>query len=173
MYLACLWGGALFAIVTIIFGDVIADVFDGLFDSIAIDHMDYLHPMVLVGGITVFGGVGWMLTRYTSWDKAAIAVIAGISAVFLGMLVYFAYVKPMKDSENSTGFSMEDLVGKIGEVIIPIPGKGYGEVLVKIGAGNTNQIAASIDESDIPAGARIVIGEYRGNVLYVFPYIED
>lgn len=142
-------------------------------DSIALDHMDYLHPMVVVGSITVFGGTGWMLTRYTSMESPAIAAIAGIAAVFLGILVYFGYVKPMKDSENSTGFSMEDLVGKFGEVITPIPGRGYGEILVKIGAGNTNQIAASLDEADIPAGVRVVVGEYRENTLYVFPYVED
>jgi len=93
-----------------------------------------------------------------------------MSAVLLSSLVYFAYVKPMKGAESSTGFSVQDLIGKIGEVIVPIPAKGCGEVLIKIGAGNTNQIAASSDGEDIPAASRVVVAEVKEGVLYVFRY---
>lgn len=41
-------------------------------------------------------------------------------------------------------------------------------MLIKIGAGNTNQIAASSDGEDIPAGTRVVVAEIKDGVLYVF-----
>lgn len=173
VYWMCLSGGVLFALVSIIFGDVLGDIFDGVFDALSFDHVDFLHPMVLVGGVTIFGGSGVMLSRYTAMEPVPVALLSLMIAIALSILVYFAYVKPMKNSENSTGFSMKDLVGKIGEVSVPIPVGGYGEVILKVGAGNTNQIAATLDQADIPAGTRVVVGETKDGVLYVFPYDKE
>ncbi|SHH81804.1 protease [Desulfosporosinus lacus] len=169
-YWICLIGGVLFAMVTIVFGDLLGDIFGGIFDSLSMDHLDFLQPMVLVGAITIFGGSGIMLSQYTLLDPFLTASVSLMIAIAVSILVYFSYVKPMKNSENSTGFSMKDLVGKIGEVIVPIPVGGYGEVVLKVGAGNTNQIAANLDRLEIPAGTRVVVGEIKDGVLFVFRY---
>lgn len=170
IYWICFSGGVLFALVTLVFGDILGDIFGGLFDSLSIDHLDFLQPMVLVGGLTIFGGSGIMFNQYTNLDPRLVAALSLMISVILSVLIYFAYVKPMKNSENSTGFSQKDLVGKIGEVSVPIPAKGYGEVIIRIGAGNTNQIAATLDHDEIPAGSRIVVGEVKEGILFVFPY---
>lgn len=172
VYWICLIGGVLFALVSIVFGDILGDLIGGLFDFLSFDHLDFLHPMVLIGGITIFGGSGIMLSRYTQMESVPVATLSLMIAIAISILVYFAYVKPMKNSENSTGFSIKDLVGKIGEVTVSIPVGGYGEVLLRVGAGNTNQIAASLDQSEIPTGTRVVVGETKEGVLYVFPYEE-
>ncbi|UWG96606.1 protease [Dehalobacter sp. DCM] len=169
-YWVCLIGGVLFALVTIIFGDILGNFLDGVFDVLAMDHLDFLQPMVLVGGITVLGGSGIMLSRYTRLEPLSVAVISLAVAIVVSIIVYFAYVKPMKNCENSTGFSINDLVGKIGEVSVPIPVEGYGEVVIKIGAGLTNQIAANMDHAEIPAGTKVVVGEVKDRILYVFPF---
>lgn len=111
-----------------------------------------------------------MFNQHTNLDPLKIAVLSLMISIILSILLYFAYVKPMKNSENSTGFSLKDLVGKIGEVSVPIPIDGYGEVVIKVGAGNTNQIAANLEKVEIPAGTRVVVGEAKEGVLYVFPY---
>lgn len=170
IYWICFSGGVLFALVTLVFGDILGDIFGGLFDSLSMDHLDFLQPMVLVGGLTIFGGSGIMFNQYTNLDPRLVAALSLMISVILSILIYFAYVKPMKNSENSTGFSQKDLVGKIGEVSVPIPAKGYGEVIIRIGAGNTNQIAATLDDDEIPAGSRIVVGEVKEGILFVFPY---
>jgi len=170
VYWTCLIGGVLFALVNIIFGDILGDMFGGFFDSLSMDHLDFLQPMVLVGGITIFGGSGIMLRQYTHLEPFPVALVSLMMSIAVSFLVYFSYVKPMKNSENSTGFSINDLVGKIGEVTVPIPVGGYGEVVVKVGAGNTNQIAANLEQVDIAAGERVVVGETKDGVLYVFRY---
>ena len=170
VYWSCLIGGVLFALLTILFGDILGDVFDGIFETL---HFDFLNPMVLVGGITIFGGSGVMLSRYTQVEPLLVALLSLIIALALSIVLYFTYVKPMKNSENSTGYSMQDLVGKIGEVTVPIPVGGYGEVLLKVGAGNTNQIAATLDQDEIPTGTRVVVGDIKEGVLYVFPYEKE
>jgi membrane protein implicated in regulation of membrane protease activity len=94
-------------------------------------------------------------------------------AVLISLLVYAAYVRPMQNAENSVAFSMNDLIGKIGEIIVPIPAGGYGEVLMKAGAGQTNQIAASFEGDEIETGARVVTVEVKDHTLYVVRLDKD
>ncbi|MBD2846209.1 NfeD family protein [Paenibacillus sp. IB182496] len=167
LFWSCLLGGVLYAIVTVIFGDLLGTALDGALDFLSADS-PWLQPMTLVGGVTAFGGAGVLLTRYTELAIPAILVIAVLGAVLIGIGVYFMYVKPMKDSENSTGYSMTEMGGKIAEVLVPIPATGYGEVLLRVGgAGVTNQIAASFNGQTIEAGARVVVVEVKDDTLFV------
>lgn len=171
VYWGCLIGGIIFAIVTVIFGDFISDLFDGLFDFLSFEGPDFFHPMIVVGGITIFGGAGVLLTEYTFFAPLTIAILALVITILFSLPMYFFYVKPMQESENSTGFSMKDLEGQLGEVSIPIPSKGYGEVLISVGgAGLTHQIAASFDHIEIASGQRVVIVKSEEGVLYVSPF---
>ncbi|WP_020615394.1 NfeD family protein [Paenibacillus daejeonensis] len=168
LFIACLAGGILYALISVIFGDILSEALDGVLDFLSMESMSWLQPMTLVGGITAFGGAGLLLTRYTAIGAWAIVLIALLSAVMIGISVYFLYVKPMQNSENSTGFSFQELSGKIAEVLVPIPATGYGEVLVRVGsAGVTNQIAASHDGEPIPSGSKVVVVEVRDHTLYV------
>jgi len=159
--------GIIFAFITLVFDDIVGNALDGVFDALAIDGFDFLNPMVFVGGLTVFGGTGVTLTKYSSLSPNTILIIAILAAIVVSVLVFFVYIKPMKNSENSTGYSIFELSGKIAEVITSIPLGGYGEVLVKAGVANTNQIAASFDNEAVPSGTKVVVIEVKESVLYV------
>ncbi|EGO63880.1 NfeD family protein [Acetonema longum] len=167
VYWGCLAFGVAFAVITILFGDIADSVFDGVLDSFSVEHGDWFEPVVLVGGVASFGGAGVILSGYTDYSAVSVIVLSTLAASFLSVLVNFVYVRPMKQAENSVGFFTKDLIGKTGEVIIPIPASGYGEVLLKVGAGHTNQIAASSETLDIPAGAPVIVSAVRDGVLYV------
>lgn len=167
LFWACLGGGVLFAIVTVVFGDLLSHALDGILDFLSVDGLRKLRPMVIVSGITVFGGAGLLLLHYTPLGGILAVVFALLSAIVVGIAVYMLYVRPMENSENSTAFSIRELSGRIGEVLVPIPPRGYGEVLVKVGAGHTNQIAASFDGDYLEAGERIVVVEVRDDTLFV------
>ncbi|MBU5442579.1 protease [Paenibacillus sp. MSJ-34] len=164
LFWACLAGGALFAVVSVVLGDLMSNALDGLLDFLSVD---FLQPMVIASAVTAFGGAGILLDKYTDLGWIAVLALAVIIAVLLGAAVYFGYVKPMANSEVSTGFSLQDLAGKVGRVTVAIPAHGYGEVMVRVGAGNTNQIASSFDAADIPAGAEIVVIDVKESVLRV------
>ncbi|MGI5880473.1 MAG: protease [Syntrophomonadaceae bacterium] len=172
VYWGCLYGGIIFALVTIIFGDILGDIFSGL-DSLSFDHLDFLSPMVIVGGITAFGGTGIMLDRLTSLETLIIIILSLIIAIALSVFVYFIYVRPMKNAENSNSYTMSDLVGKIGIVTVPVPKNGFGEVLIRIGAGNTNHIACSCDGEGFTQGTRVIVAEIKDGVVNVFRYQDD
>ncbi|HEU4965480.1 MAG TPA: NfeD family protein [Bacilli bacterium] len=156
-YLGCLIVGILIALITVLFGDLLGDLI----------HLHHFDTTTAFGGVTVFGGAGYLLTKYTSLGLWPVLVLAVLLATAIMLMLYFLYVRPMKNSENSTGFSLQDLAGKIGEVITTVPESGYGEVMIKIGAGNTNQIAASFDREAIPTGTKVVVVEAKDDTVYV------
>ncbi|MEO3945923.1 NfeD family protein [Gorillibacterium sp. CAU 1737] len=164
VFIGCLIFGALFAIVSVLLGDVLSTALDGALDFLS---ADYLNPTVLATFVTVFGGAGAMAMLYGSAGlllALLIAVAAGLLAAFF---IHRFYVTPMLNSENSTGYSMKGLTGKVGEVLVPIPGNGYGEILVRTGASLSNQIAGSFEQTAIQAGERVVIVEVKDGAVYV------
>lgn len=167
VYMACLIGGILYALISVVFGDWLSQALDGVLDFLSLDGPSIFQPMTLVGGITIFGGAGLLLERYSGLGVWVVALVALLIAIVGAIAVFFLYVKPMENSENSIAFTIGSLAGSRGEVLVPIPENGYGEVLVKVGAGNTNQIAASYDQKPIAGGAHVVVIDVREGVLYV------
>lgn len=165
-YWSCLAGGVLFALVSVVLGDILSSAFDGLLDFLSVD---FLQPMVIATAITALGGAGILLTEYSPLTTGIALLAAILIALALSVVVFFGYVKPMQNSENSTGFSINDLQGKLAEVTVTIPANGFGEVLVRIGAGHTNQIAASFDAQLIADGSQVVVVDVREGVMYVSP----
>ncbi|MDU4696724.1 MAG: protease [Paenibacillus sp.] len=156
LFWGCFVGGALFAVISALLGDLLGSWLDGVFDFLS---ADFLKPIITASAITAFGGAGILLDRYTGLGKGGVLILAIVAAVLLSAVVYFAYVRPMENSENSTGFSEAELPGKVGEVTVPIPAQGFGEVMVKLVGGNTLHIASSWDRKEIPAGTVVVVVE--------------
>lgn len=164
LFWSCFLGGAMFAFLTAILGDLFGGWLEGIFDIFS---LDFLTPVVSASAITTFGGAGILLARYTRLSSLAVLILSILIAVVLSAIIYLAYVKPMENSENSIGFSHAELPGKLGEVTVPIPSKGFGEIMVKFVAGNTLHTAASWDRRDIPAGALVVIVDSKDGVVQV------
>jgi membrane-bound ClpP family serine protease len=156
LFWGCFIAGVLFALVVLVLGDLMH-----------IQHMHIFQPAVSVSGLTVFGGAGILLMQYSELNAVAVLLGSLLMAVVLSLLVYFLYVKRMNQAENSIGISIYELAGRIGEVSTTIPPQGYGEVVVKAGAGLTNQIAASFEGEQLETGARIVVVEVKNNTVYV------
>ncbi|TVY10017.1 protease [Paenibacillus cremeus] len=173
LYWGLLITGVLFALVTVVFGDVLSNAMHGMFDFMSGDTHHWLQPMVLFSGITVLGGTGAMLTKYTEMMPSAVLVLSLLVAVGTAVVIFYFYVKPMQASENSVAFSMQDLVGRMGEVSVPIPARGCGEVLVRIGGSVTNQIAQSFDGVPVEAGCRVVTVEVKEGTLLVTRWEEE
>lgn len=164
------WGllitGTLFTLLTVLFDDIIGN----LLDVLSVDLPGFLSTTVIMSFLTAFGGAGVVLTLYTELSTSAILALSAMISFVAATLFYLLYIRPMENSENSTGFSIGDFRGTVAEVSVSIPATGYGEVMVKAGAGYTNQIAASFDKEEIPTGEKVIVVEVKDQVLYVSRY---
>lgn len=173
VYWACLLGGIIFSLLTFLLGDLFnhghgGDVGGGV-DHGGVHFGELFHPVVLVGTITTFGGAGIILEKLSGQDVWSEAALAALIALVVSTGLYFLYVKPMRNRENSIGYSMVELPGRIGIVSTAIPGRGCGEVIITIAGSNTCQIASSFDGVAIAEGEQIVVVEVRDHTLYVTP----
>lgn len=164
LYWGCLLFGVLFAVVSVVLGDLISQAVEGALDFLSID---ILQPMVIAGAVTTFGGAGILLTHNTALVGIFVLLLAALIALFVGAVIYYGYVRPMRNSENSTAFSVKRFAGRLGEVTVPIPSQGVGEVLMSTGTGYTNQIAASFEGTEIQMGAKVVVVEVKDDTLFV------
>ncbi|KAA9005358.1 protease [Paenibacillus spiritus] len=163
LYMAALTLGVLFALVSLLAGDIIGDVLHSSLDFLSVD---FLSPAVLAGGVTVFGGAGILLGRYSGLGSGAVGALSLLAALAVAAALYLGVVKPMERSEVSSGFSMTELPGRLGEITVPVPAGGFGEVMVRFGASNSLHTAASFDGKPLPAGLRVVVVEVREGVAY-------
>ncbi len=167
VFWGCLIGGILFGTVSLLFGDGIGDAFDGLLDGIGLDGLDALHPMTIMSAITLFGGAGILFSDYSKIEPMPIVLFSSAIGVVGAVVLFFAYVRPMRKTDSSLGFSEKDLIGKMAEVSIPIPEKGHGQVEVRFGSQLTYQIARSYDGRPIPVDTRVVVIGVEEGVLSV------
>jgi membrane protein implicated in regulation of membrane protease activity len=168
IYWICLIIGVVAASLSLLVGDLFDGAVGGLFDS-----FEAIHPLPLLSGTTVFGTAGLILSIYLGLDPVAAALPALAIAVVVSVLMHFVVVRPMRQAENSLGYSMQELTGKMGEVTVPISSSGYGEVMVRIGSVPTFQLAGSFDGDELPEGMSIVVVEVRDGAVYVAPFSPD
>ncbi|HZG79099.1 MAG TPA: hypothetical protein VEZ72_24815, partial [Paenibacillus sp.] len=125
-----------------------------------------------VGG---YGEVGFTfghgMVYHTANSVEADPIPAGARVLAIGL--FFFYVKPMSQAENSVAYSMGELEGKIGEVSVPIPVGGFGEVGFTFGHGLVFHTAQSVEAEPIPAGERVLAIEVKDGVVAVCRWTES
>lgn len=166
LYKGCLFFGIAFSILTLLAGDFFDDALDGIFDAVFPGDMDGSFSLI-VTFLSVFGGIGLLFEYNTSFNNELVIIFSLLLGIGITSAFYFLYLKPMKESENSVAFSLSELVGKTGELTVPVSGNKYGEIVVKIGAGYTSNIASSSSGEDIPAGTTVLVDEIKEGILYV------
>ena len=175
IYWICLGGGFAFSLLLVLFDGLLdgaMDALDGALEAVDVD--GFFDPLSAVAGVTVFGGAGLVLDAYTNLGPTPEIAIAVALGVIAAITLHMVYVKPMKQSENSTAFSQAEYVGKTGEANTSIPASGFGEVVIKMGASTTFQTASSFDGTPIADGSKVVVVEVdREGVLRVSPLTAD
>ncbi|MFC6331291.1 protease [Paenibacillus septentrionalis] len=173
LFWVCFLIGIVYTVAVVIFGDALAGALDASLEWLQLDNLPVLQPLTLISGLTIFGGSGIVLLNFSLLSMALVITFALVIAVIGVIIVYFVYIKPMANAENSTGYSIFDLVGKEAQVVVPIPSNGYGEVIVKTAGGISNHTAASYDQVEIVGDQSVVVIEVKEGVLFVSPLSLD
>jgi membrane protein implicated in regulation of membrane protease activity len=122
-----------------------------------------------------FGAAGVLLNFTWDGDRALLTAIAatatGVAAWLLSAML-FGYLRSSESGERQTD---RTLVGRVGEVTLPIlPGR-TGKVLVTR-SGQTQELLAKAMDAEEPAQdswSSVVIVEVRDGIALVAPYSEE
>src|SRR5262245_7478605 len=120
---------------------------------------------IMASFLTAFG-VGGVVARYYDLPHPAASGVGIVAGVVLSGLVY-QFARILYSQQASSEVRMAGLVGKSGEVTVPIPAGGVGQVTVTVAGERTMHIARSADGRAIPAGREVVIQSLRGDSIVV------
>ncbi len=140
IYLILLIVSGSLTILYLFFGDVL----EGLGEATG-----FLSPILILAFITFFSAGGYILELLTSLNSFLIMGIAAITAFLLDIILNVFVLVPMSSAEQSLSYTEKSLEGRIGKVIISIPEKGFGEVVIESYSGMISKPAASFEDMEI------------------------
>ncbi|ADY26190.1 hypothetical protein Deipr_1034 [Deinococcus proteolyticus MRP] len=115
---------------------------------------------------TAFFGLAGVLGRWLGLGSTTQLLTALLTGLLAGAVT--AYTFRLARRHGNVSFEPATLVGRVGQVTVPLAPGRPGRVLVAVGAG-TEQLTA---RSDIPLGAgrQVIVTAEEGGVLEVQPW---
>jgi len=133
-------------------------------------------PVINFGTITTFlawfGGIGYLLTRYSSW----LATISLLVAIFGGMIgaaiVFFMVSKLLMKHDKPLDQADYEMVGVLGRICSSIREGGTGEIIYVQEGTRWTCGARSESGAAIAKGVEVVVTRYEKGLAYVRPWDE-
>lgn len=166
-YLTIFIIGLVVVLMITVLSEIVDSILDVLWAVFLMKNVPILNPVSFFTALTVFGGTGYALTKFSEFHTWLIFFGALGLALLTIIALYYLIIKPKDRSETSLSYSMKQLVGLRASVTVPIPADGFGEVLIKLGGGNSNQIAASYDHTEISSDEEVFVVDEKEGVVYV------
>ena len=114
-----------------------------------------------------FGGVGYLLTRYSTL-QVGLGLLASVASGLVGGGVIFLFLTKvlMSNDENMDPADYE-MVGVLGKVSCPIREGGTGEIVYSQMGTRRVCGARSDDATAIAKGTEVVVTRYEKGIAYV------
>ena len=152
-------------------GDVIGGDHDAGFDHGGLDHgveagaPSIFSVRIMASFVTAFG-VGGVVARYYGLSHPAASGVGVVAGAVMSTLVY-QFARILYSQQASSELHMSGLVGRTGQVVVPIPEGGVGQIMVTSGGERTDHIARSAAGRAIPRGAEVTITALSGDSVIV------
>jgi membrane protein implicated in regulation of membrane protease activity len=165
VFLAIAAVGFLFLMISLFFGEVFEH-----FDS-ALDHdLDHGGPgffstRIISVFVTAFGGFGAIATDQGVGPLAASGI--GAAAGFLLAAPVYFLARFLYGQQATSESRSQDLVGRVGRVVISIPAGGVGQVRCTIGEELVDKIARGRESEAIPENTPVIVEEIVGETVVV------
>jgi membrane-bound ClpP family serine protease len=130
----------------------------------------FINPTLILAFVTFTSASGYIFELLTSYNHLLIIGISVIIAIILDVFLNIFVLIPLSRAEKSLVYTTESLRGRVGDVIIPIPVDGFGEVIIKSASGTISKSATSFENKAIAEGEKVLIIEVKDGVLKVLPY---
>jgi membrane protein implicated in regulation of membrane protease activity len=151
-------------LITVVLDDVVGGVLDSL--HVGVDVAGVSVAPIALGFMAMFGIGGLFGTTVMDLDSGR-ASIVGAGAGIVGALVVYFMFRLLTRSQAPDAYSVHDLVGITGRVVVGIPRGRHGEVVISF-AGTSQKRAATADV-DIASGSQVTVTGIAGSILIVAP----
>ena len=138
--------------------------------DVSIDGLVFLDPAIILSFISFTSAAGYLLEKFTPLSTALVLIIALIVASGFTVLLYYFLLLPIRSAEVSLVYTEKSLEGQIGNVIVPIPVDGFGEIVIESVNGVISKRAASFHNVEIPYDKAALIIEIKESTAYVVEY---
>ena len=125
-----------------------------------------LSPSALGVFLAWFGGIGYILTRHSSfggWLDLALAIAVGMFGAFL----IGVFLRWLQSHEQPLEATDTDLIGMLGRVSCTIRAGGVGEMIFVRDGSRRAVPARSEDGNEIPREEEVVITRYEKGIAFV------
>lgn len=125
----------------------------------------------IVGALTWFGAAGYLLLRLGDWALPAV-VLGALIAGAVGWYLIARFLGLVLSGEREMDPADYRLEGTVGQVTVPIPAGGTGEVVFSKAGSRRSEAARAISGGPIPRGSEVVITTYVDGFATVQPWGE-
>lgn len=132
-----------------------------------------LSPATISVFMAVFGGTGILLRTLAHMPvylSMPISVAAGLLVASVIFVTFYRFSVSVQASSEPT---MREIIGLTGEVTVPIPKDGVGEIACICRGSRLVSTARSQDGVDIPRHSSVRVVRQVGNTMYVSPLRRD
>jgi membrane protein implicated in regulation of membrane protease activity len=142
-------------------------------------HVSGSRGLSAINGFTItaflcwFGGVGYLLHRYSIFVATLVLLLSVVSGVFGAALLWvilFKVLLPRERVLNSEDTEMTGVLAKVSDSIRS--NGGIGEILFLQTGARRSSAARSDDGRTIERGTEVVVIRYERGIAYVRPWAE-
>lgn len=172
VFQVCFFVGIGFTLISFILGHLTELIgLDGLhfdFHPVGIDFILPLSPALYVMFVTVFGGMGLILSNVEHpLPILIITLISVATGVLVSTFVYKFIIKPLRKAQNTSAPDTEDLIGIEATVNETIKAGAFGEITYVINGNSFAAPAKATSQEEIPKGSKVSICWIENYVFYV------
>lgn len=149
----------------------VGDISFGDLDSFDMGSVEVsaISPITISTFITTFGGIGIITRQAFGFSVPASLMAATGSGLLLSGLMFLFYTKFLIGSQGSSEVQVQQLVGQIAEVTVPISEKGVGKIALVAQRARVTYPARSSRGTAIERGTLVVIDQMIGTQALVSP----
>jgi hypothetical protein len=130
-------------------------------------HISWFNASTVLAFLAWFGGVGYLMAKYSHVETFLVVGVATLAGVFAGWVMLRFLLKLVGSSAAPLREEDRRVVGALGTVSMSIRENGTGEIIFPLGGGRRCSGARSEDGKPIEKGAEVVIARYEKGIAYV------
>jgi len=123
--------------------------------------------VTLMAFLTWFGGVGYLLTRYSTLLGAFALLLAVLGGLGGAAIIFLFMAKVLAHPDENLDPADYEMVGTLGRLSVGIRAGGTGEIVYTQGGTRKSAAARSEDGSAIEKGSEVAVTRFEKGIAYV------